>query len=228
MSQLDRTNLWTDDPKILLNPDLLIHNNSRNATWNSITRAVVLILVIGGIGSYAFDISFIVVLFIAASLYYGEFIYKDLIKPVLQQPAKEGFASVQPSDLEPGFEDKGVDKNPYVTNPTARNPFMNVLMDEIKYNPTRPAAAPINDLMVKATLDDFFKVQWTNDPTDVFGKTQGQRSFYTMPNTSIPNDRASYQNWLYLVPGKTCKEGGRDQCNPGTNGGYIPWLSKPN
>ena len=51
MSQLDRTNLWTDDPKILLNPDLLIHNNSRNATWNSITRAVVLILVIGGIGS---------------------------------------------------------------------------------------------------------------------------------------------------------------------------------
>ena len=228
MSQLDRTNLWTDDPKILLNPDLLIHPNSRNATWNSIMRALILIVIIGGIGSYLLDVSFILVLFIAAGIYYGEFIYKDLTSPVLQQPKKEGFASIKPTDLQPGFEDDSIDKNPYTTNPTARNPFMNILMDEIKYNPTRPAAAPINDLMVKATLDDFFKVQWTSDPTDVFGKTQGQRSFYTMPNTSIPNDRASYQNWLYFIPGKTCKEGGRDQCNPGTNGGYIPWLSKPN
>jgi len=228
MSQLDTTNIWTVDPSILLNPDLLIHTNSRNATWNSITRALILILVIGGVGSYFLDISFILVLFIAAGIYYGEFIYKDLTTPSVQQPVKEGFASIKPTDLEPGFEDESLDKNPYTTNPTARNPFMNVLMDEITYNPTRAAAAPVNDLMVKATLDDFFKVQWTSDPTDVFGKTQGQRSFYTMPNTSIPNDRASYQNWLYLIPGKTCKEGGRDQCNPGTNGGYIPWLSKPN
>jgi hypothetical protein len=115
-----------------------------------------------------------------------------------------------------------------VTKPTAANPFMNVLLDEITYNPTRPSADFASDPNNQAVLDDFFRVQWTSDPTDVFGKTQGQRQFYTMPSTSIPNDQGSYQNWLYLIPGKTCKEGGRDACYPGTNGGLVPWLSQPN
>jgi hypothetical protein len=101
-------------------------------------------------------------------------------------------------------------------------------LDEIKYNPTRAPAAPVNDPSLRATLDDFFRVQWTSDPTDVFGKTQGQRSFYTMPSTSIPSDRKSYQDWLYKIPGKTCKEGGRDKCVPGTNGAAMPILNQPN
>jgi hypothetical protein len=101
---------------------------------------------------------------------------------------------------------------------------MNVLIDEIKYNPKRPEAANIGGPVVKATLDDFFRVNWYSDPTDVFGKSQSQRQFVTMPASTIPNDRESYQNWLYKIPGKTCKEGGRDACVGGTDGGIIPWL----
>jgi hypothetical protein len=111
------------------------------------------------------------------------------------------------------------------TNPTATNPFMNVLVDEIKYNPTRPQAASIQSSTVNDTLDAFFKVQWSSDPTDVFGRTQSQRQFVAMPSTSIPNDQGSYQNWLYKIPGKTCKEGGRQACLPGTDGAVVPWLS---
>ena len=114
------------------------------------------------------------------------------------------------------------------TTPTASNPFMNVLLDELKYNPTRPPAANSTDPNNVIVLDDYFRVQWNNDPTDVFGRSQGQRQFYTTPSTSIPNDQGSYQNWLYLIPGKTCKEGGRDACYPGTNGGPVTWLNKPN
>ncbi len=40
----------------------------------------------------------------------------------------------------------------------------------------------------------------------------------------MPNDRESYQNWLYKIPGKTCKEGGRN-CLANTDGGPIPWLN---
>jgi hypothetical protein len=112
-----------------------------------------------------------------------------------------------------------------LTVPTARNPFMNVLIDEIKYNPTRPMAASVMDPSVNIVLDDFFRTEFTSDPTDVFGKTQSQRQFITMPSTSIPNDQGSYQNWLYKIPGKTCKEGGREACLPGTDGGAIPWLN---
>jgi hypothetical protein len=111
------------------------------------------------------------------------------------------------------------------TYPADRNPFMNVLLDEIKYNPTRPPAADINDKNIKLTLDDFFRVEFTSDPTDVFGRSQSQRQFITMPSTTVPNDQASYQNWLYKIPGKTCKEGGREACLPGTDGGKLPWLN---
>ena len=102
---------------------------------------------------------------------------------------------------------------------------MNVLIDEIKYNPTRPTAISVLDPGIRVTLDDFFRTEFYSDPTDVFGKTQGQRQFVTMPSTGIPNDVDSYQNWLYRIPGKTCKEGGREACLPGTDGGALPWLN---
>jgi hypothetical protein len=109
--------------------------------------------------------------------------------------------------------------------PTAKNPFMNVLIDELQYNPTRPMAKSIFDPSVKATLEEFFRTDFYSDPTDVFGKTQSQRQFVAMPSTSIPNDVDSYQNWLYRIPGKTCKEGGREACLPGTDGGAVTWLN---
>jgi hypothetical protein len=111
------------------------------------------------------------------------------------------------------------------TSPTAKNPFMNVLIDEIKYNPTKPAAVSISGLDVATSLDDFFRTEFNRDPTDVFGRSQSQRQFVTMPATTIPNDQGSYQNWLYKIPGKTCKEGGRDACLPGTDGAAMPWLN---
>ena len=72
---------------------------------------------------------------------------------------------------------------------------------------------------------EMFRVQWYSDPTDVFGKTQSQRMFITQPVTTIPNDQGSYQDWLYKIPGKTCKEGGAANCYGGTEGAILPWLN---
>ena len=133
--------------------------------------------------------------------------------------------SVQPSGM------MEIDAAPYsgpmlpdYTPPSARNLFMNVLLDEIKYNPGRPEAAPINNPTVKQTIDDYFRVQWFSDPTDVFGKNQSQRQFITQPSTTVPNDQGSFADWLYKIPGKTCKEGGR-YCQSGSDGSPIPWLN---
>lgn len=115
---------------------------------------------------------------------------------------------------------------PDYTPPTARNLFMNVLLDEIKYNPGRPEAAPVDNPTVKQTMDDYFRVQWFSDPTDVFGKNQSQRQFVTQPSTTVPNDQGSFADWLYKIPGKTCKEGGRAACLAGTDGSSIPWLNQ--
>ena len=112
------------------------------------------------------------------------------------------------------------------TLPTAANPFMNVLIPEIKDNPTRPEAAETDDPTVKQQLDDLFRVNFYNDPTDVFGRNQSQRQFITMPSTSVPNDRESYQNWLYNIVPQNCKSGGRAACLPGTDGGPITSLNQ--
>ena len=141
------------------------------------------------------------------------------------QTAKEPFRNASP--VEPNVDRIGSGYKPAnATYPNAKNPFMNVLADEVKYNPGRPSAASVDDPNVKASLDDFFRTEFARDPTDVFGRSQGQREFITMPSTSIPNDVDSYQNWLYKIPGKTCKEGGREACLPGTDGGKLPWASR--
>jgi len=127
-----------------------------------------------------------------------------------------------------GDSKKAFECGPKATQPTSANPFMNVLIDELKYNPSRPAANSVLDPLVQTTLSDFFKTEFYADPTDVFGRNQGQRQWVTMPSTSIPNDMNSYQNWLYRIPFKTCKEGNSAACLPGTDGGALPWLNEDN
>jgi hypothetical protein len=52
---------------------------------------------------------------------------------------------------------------------------MNVLINELKYNPNRPPAQDINGPAIKSELDDFFRISWVADPTDVFGRSQTTR-----------------------------------------------------
>lgn len=199
---------------------------------NSFARGTLLLILIGiALAPVVGWVGIVFTLLIALMLY-GRWLFE---KQIYTEPSVKNLESFV--DGAPIREENTIGAFPsvpitspgvVVTGPTPANPFMNVLLDEIKYNPMRPPAADVTDPNLKTTLDNFFRVQWTSDPTDVFGKTQGQRQFYTMPSTSIPSDRESYQNWLYKVPGKTCKEGNRDACVPGTNGAAIPWLNQPN
>lgn len=149
------------------------------------------------------------------------------------QGRKEGF---QGSELEDQFVLASVKETQAVTledsedtlvkdKETIRNPFHNITIDQYSYAPTREPAPSVQTQEAKEEMDALFRVQWTSDPTDVFGKTQSQRMFVTQPITSIPNDQKSYQDWLYKIPGKTCKEGNGDACYGGTNGGVMPWLN---
>jgi hypothetical protein len=161
-----------------------------------------------------------------------------MMEGMADAPVKEHFVNgghkkgaVQPVEDPIGREE--VDASPYSgpalpdhTPPTSRNPFMNILLDEIKYNPNRPSAAPVNDPSVEQVMDDYFRIQWHSDPTDVYGKKQGQRQFITQPSTTIPNDQGSFADWLYKIPGKTCKEGGRQACLVQTDNTQFPWMGQ--
>ena len=159
----------------------------------------------------------------------------DSVAEGYASPQKEGFAERR-NDMNENV--KGVVGNPSTlsfqnqTQVGVRNPFANVTLDELPDGHTVPNLAPyrkgapdITATKKKVDLDAFFRVNWYNDPTDVFGKTQSQRMFVSAPSTTIPNDQGSYQNWLYRIPGKTCKEGNPAACYAGTEGAAIPWLN---
>lgn len=109
------------------------------------------------------------------------------------------------------------------TYPTAANPFMNVLLTEIADNPYRSPAANVQSEAVKGELDTYFQTMFARDPGDVFNKTQNQRNWVSMPSTTIPNDQSAFANWLYRVPGQTCKEGNMAACNFNTGAEALPW-----
>ena len=94
---------------------------------------------------------------------------------------------------------------PYCTPPTRDNPFMNVLTNEISDSPDRPAACEYPG--VQEQTEDHFNYDLYKDIDDLWEKNNGQRQFFTMPYTTIPNDQGSFAKWLYSVP-QTCKEDG--------------------
>jgi hypothetical protein len=74
----------------------------------------------------------------------------------------------------------------------------------------RPPACDSSSPSVKNEIETNFNNNLFRDVQDVFGKSSSQRQFFTMPWTTIPNDRESFQQWLYLSPA-TCKENS-DNC----------------
>jgi hypothetical protein len=140
-----------------------------------------------------------------------------------QTDQTEGFTAEQPT--KGGFNATGVapapTQEPCKGNP---NPFGNVLVSDLKYSPDG-LKTDVTSTESKIALDDLFRVQWYSDPTDVFGKSQSQRQFVTQPSTTVPNDQKSYQEWLYKIPGKTCKEGNAEACLYNKSGSPIPWLN---
>ena len=234
------TPIWWENPVILLTDSWIAQWKRRSTARppcfseriNALTRTAIVIFIVATLFSFfnhdlltTMSYSFILGLIITLP----DII--DMIKaPYIQEEFVARITPDEPSNLSwktppVGELDNRTDNGTIMTLPSPRNPFMNVLIDEIKYNPNRAEAKSVEDPVVKSTMDDFFRVNWFSDPTDVFGKSQGQRQFITMPSTTIPNDRKSFQEWLYKIPGKTCKEGGREACIGGTDGSQVPWLN---
>lgn len=92
--------------------------------------------------------------------------------------------------------------------PTIANPFMNPSVAD--YNTSAPVACNADDEEIKDEIKRTFSHDLYMNIDDVFEKANSQRQFYTVPNTSIPNDQEDFANWLYRSPA-TCKTD-QEQC----------------
>jgi hypothetical protein len=94
------------------------------------------------------------------------------------------------------------------TKPTKNNPFMNpTILDMQQDQP----ACPLSDKNTIANVDQMYDNTMFRNADDIYDRTTSKRQFYTVPASSIPNDQATFANWLYNR-GKSCKENNGDQC----------------
>ena len=107
--------------------------------------------------------------------------------------------------------------------PTVDNPMMNINL--ITDDKTKEAAPKSwNNEEVKEEIEDKYNYNLYRDVGDLYGKSNGQRQFYTMPSTTIPNNQTSFAKWCYST-GPTCKETSI-YCAPQMNS--VPYLDNTN
>tara|TARA_B100000686_G_scaffold351790_1_gene451604 strand:- start:1012 stop:1680 length:669 start_codon:yes stop_codon:yes gene_type:complete len=153
-----------------------------------------------------------------ANMFYIPFIV-SIVTYILSRRYKETFYDKVTTDL------MNDDTNNYLTTeelvknlkgdcniPTKNNPFMNPeIYNYNTKNVEESACTSYNNKGIQSYTDELFSSSLIRDVTDLFGKNNSQRQFYTVPGNSIPNNQDKFAKWLYATP-KTCKEGNGLQC----------------
>ena len=227
------TTFWSNDLSILLNKDYISElwptsNMTYEEKLNAITRLVILLSILGYIFTMSTNIILIGFLMIVVIFLLYRMQKRKLTKEILN--SKEGFSGInnnnsnnQGTIITPDTL-KSYLKSDF-NNVNKKNPLGNVLLTEIVDNPTRKPAPPsfntevyedinVNTKKMVQSLNPGIKntnKQLYGDLGEQFEFDQSQRSFYSTPNTKIPNDQGAFANFLYGdMP--SCRDGDAFAC----------------
>lgn len=93
---------------------------------------------------------------------------------------------------------------PTYRKPTYNNPLMNHRQSDYDVSSDRlPETLSLKACDWTAVKDDISEQYYANmyrNSMDLYDRESGERSFYTMPATTVPNDRESFQKWCYRPP----------------------------
>ena len=92
--------------------------------------------------------------------------------------------------------------------PTVDNPFMNTNIYDFN-NGYIPGAGNADDEDIKDDMKVNFNHDLFRDVDELWERENSQRQFYTMPNTTVPNNQIEFAKWLYKIP-DTCKESNKN------------------
>ena len=95
--------------------------------------------------------------------------------------------------------------NKKCVKPTQSNPFMNP--NVLNENNNMFSACSIENSKINKKMDDYFNENVFRETDDLYNKSLLPRQFYTVPSTTIPNEREKLGDWLYNK-GPSCKENG--------------------
>lgn len=176
---------WFEDPSILINTDRLkeilpIQDMNDIEKLNALMRLSIFL-------------SFILFLYSSNYLYLYIIIITGVITYIIYTSQKKELTQ----------ENYNVNN---LTKPTENNPFMNYNI--FGGNTKQPKAIKsYNNNEVKEDIKKHFNNKLYRDVSDLYGKNNSQRQYYTMPCTEVVNDQTKFAKWLYQTD-ETCKEKG--------------------
>ena len=184
---------WIDNLNELFNP--VLYPNINMSIEEKINAIIRLILFIGIIATLIFNdsryILFILIIMLVSIVIYNYQMDKN-------------------KKIEKYLNDNDLDiiNNEKCVKPTEENPFMNpsLIGNNNKYN-----SCSIESKHIKDNIDYFFNKNVFRETDDIYDKSLLDRQFYTVPSTSIPNNREKLATWLY-ERGPSCKENNGEQC----------------
>ena len=225
------TTFWSNDPTILLNKDYILQlwpspKFSYEENLNAISRIVIILTILGFLITMSKNLLLVglITLFLIFVLY--KLRKQKITKNMFD--SKEGFSGIDVKNQEARIITpdtlKTYLKSDFETT-SKKNPLGNVLLTEIMDNPTRKPAPPsfntevYEDINVSTkkmiqTLNPGIKntnKQLFGDLGEQFEFDQSQWSFYSTPNTKIPNDQGAFADYLYGdMP--SCRDGDAFAC----------------
>jgi hypothetical protein len=213
---------WINEPTILFQKDKIaniwpLRGMTTDEKLNAITRLVIILTILGFLLTKTIKILItgIVTLVAIVILYKAEILNTN--KNKISANTKEAFTNPDVYKM--------LKKN--FTEPSDKNPAMNVLLTEINDNPNRKSAAPafnpivkkeINDKTQEVVADNFGDPKIADklfkDLGDSFTFDQSMRTWYATANTQVPNDQNAFAEYCYgdMV---SCKEGNEFACAQG-------------
>lgn len=210
-------NFWLYDISVLFQKDNLLEiwpNSyySIEKKYNSITRLIIYLTILGYFITKNINIlvsSFVTII-----------VFIMLYKFQAEKEGMENIGKASKKFKNTDFENIMTKK---YTFPTKKNPLMNVLLHERKYNTDRKPAAPsynesilrnINNNAQNPELPDELvdNKKLYRDLGDNLTFEHTMRNFHTMPNTTIPNDQKKFAEFCYGNM-NSCKEGDDITCS---------------
>jgi len=201
---------WAEDPNVLFNKNYIFEfyptpNMTYYQKLNTITRVVLLISILLFLFTHNVWIFVVTgITLFAIYIYYTNNKTENNKKLLL-----EGY--LNPTQVY--LKNKGAIPNDtdVFETPSKQNPFSNVLVPDIEYNPTRKGAPPIsneevNDVILQRAKD-LVQEQNPGQPNiadklfnslnDKLNFEQSLRPFYSTANTTIPNDQGGFAEFCY-------------------------------
>lgn len=210
---------WSDDPNVLLKKEYIFEffpteNMTYEQKMNAISRLIILLAIIGFLFSRNLRLIIILVILLSSIFLLYNYQKKESKKNENRKVTLEKQVENFDNPAMAALNNKNIEiPNPrdVFDEPTAVNPFSNVMITDYDYNPNKKPAGPSYNEDVNSNILKQAKQLVMNanpDQPNIADKLfrglgeemefeQSMRQFISNPSTTIPNDQKGFAEFCY-------------------------------